>query len=65
MPESDFALEVVDLDVVGESNPALLATYDELVPALVSVAADGAVHRVCHHFFDVGAVRAFLSGPRV
>lgn len=64
-PEFAFELEIVDIDAEAIAEPALLTMYDELVPVLVAVTADGAVHHLCHHFLDPDAVRTFLAGPHV
>lgn len=50
--EFAFTVEVLDVD----SDPALEARYDELVPVLE---ADG--HELCHYFLDVARVRAYLA----
>lgn len=48
----DIEIEVVDVD----SDPAVLARYDALVPVLV---ADG--EELCHYHLDVAKVREYLS----
>lgn len=53
--EHSFSVEVIDVD----SNPALEAKYDELVPVLE---AEG--RELCHYFLDVAKVREYLSGFR-
>jgi thiol-disulfide isomerase/thioredoxin len=50
--EHDFDVVVLDVD----SDPALEAKYDELVPVLE---ADG--RELCHYFLDADAVRSFLG----
>ncbi len=53
--EYSFSVEVVDVD----SDPALEAKYDELVPVLE---AEG--KELCHYFLDVVKVREYLGGIR-
>jgi thioredoxin reductase (NADPH) len=53
--EHSFSVEVIDVD----SDPALEAKYDELVPVLE---AEG--RELCHYFLDVAKVREYLSGFR-
>lgn len=48
-----FAVAVVDVD----TDPALEARYDELVPVLVD---EGGVE-LCHYFLDVPKVREYLA----
>ena len=48
-----FAVTVVDVD----TDPALEARYDELVPVL---ADEGGVE-LCHYFLDVPKVREYLA----
>ena len=51
----EFVFEVAVVDV--DTNPALEARYDELVPVLA--AKDGA--ELCHYFLDVPKVREYLA----
>lgn len=53
--EHAFSVEVIDVD----SDPALEAKYDELVPVLE---AEG--RELCHYFLDVAKVREYLAGIR-
>jgi hypothetical protein len=48
-----FEIEVIDVD----ADPALEATYDELVPVLV----DASGNELCRYFLDAGKVREYLS----
>ena len=48
-----FDIEVVDVD----TDPALEAMYDELVPVLV----DGHGRELCHYFLDASKVREYLG----
>jgi len=50
----EFAFDVTVVDV--DSDPALEAKYDELVPVLE---AEG--RELCHYFLDTAAVRAYLA----
>jgi thioredoxin reductase (NADPH) len=54
---SEFFFEVTAIDV--DSDPALEARYDELVPVLLG--RDG---ELCHYFLDVPAVRRYLQDFR-
>lgn len=49
-----FGIDVVDVD----SDPALEAKYDELVPVL----ADAEGRELCHYFLDAAKVREYLNG---
>lgn len=51
------AIEVVDVD----GDAALTSLYDELVPVLMGIGADGASRQLCHYFLDERAVAAFLA----
>jgi glutaredoxin len=53
--EFSFSVEVVDVD----SDPALEAKYDELVPVL-----EAGGRELCHYFLDVAKVREYLGGIR-
>lgn len=55
-PLAEFTVEVLDVD----SDEALLAHYDELVPVLVGCCGDAAPLRLCHYHLDVERVSAFL-----
>lgn len=55
----DFVVEVIDVDAAS-TDPALFALYDEKVPVLVAVTADGE-RELCHYFLDREAVRAYLQ----
>jgi hypothetical protein len=59
-PAASLPLEVVDVD----DDPDLVALYDELVPVLAVSADGGRAHRLCHYFFEPGALLAFLENPR-
>jgi hypothetical protein len=56
--ELPFTISVVDVD----SDEALIAQYDELVPVLVGITAGDTERAVniCHYFFDAEKVRAFV-----
>ena len=56
-PEYRFALDVVDVD----TDPALVAQYDELVPVLVGRREGAAPLQLCHYFLDQQKVRDFLA----
>lgn len=56
-PEYRFALDVVDVD----TDPALVAQYDELVPVLVGQREGAAPLQLCHYFLDQQKVRDFLA----
>ncbi len=47
-----FALELVDVD----SDPALEARFDELVPVLMA-----GEREICHHHLDEAALRSYFS----
>ena len=49
-----FDIDVVDVD----TDSALEAKYDELVPVLV----DGEGRELCHYFLDAAKVREYLDG---
>lgn len=51
-PALGFELEVVDID----TDPALVARYDEAVPVLCLGS-----HEICRHFLDETALRACLG----
>jgi thiol-disulfide isomerase/thioredoxin len=57
--EYPFTIEVVDVD----TDDALVAQYDELVPVLVGGKDGGAMTELCNYFLDEPKVRAFLAGP--
>nr|WP_317889315.1 glutaredoxin family protein [Undibacterium oligocarboniphilum] len=52
-----FAISVVDVD----TDPLLLAQYDELVPVLIGQKNVGPVQKICHYFLDKQALDAFLK----
>ena len=52
----DIPVRVVDVD----TDPALVALYDELVPVLVGQRGEEAPQRLCHYHLDKAAVAAFL-----
>lgn len=55
--EFSFDVSVVDID----GDTALVAQYDELVPVLLgSKAGQENMAQLCHYFFDLNKVRAFL-----
>ena len=51
-----FGIELVDVD----ADPALEATYGELVPVLL----DDGGHELCHYFLDEAKVREYLGAFR-
>ena len=51
---AEYAVEVEVIDV--DSNPALLALYDELVPVLLH-----GENELCHYFLDIAKVRHYLE----
>ena len=57
----DFSLTVIDIDAAAETDPALLARYDELVPVLAARLADGSERELCHYFLDPAALTACLT----
>lgn len=52
-----FSVEQVDVD----SDPELVALYDELVPVLLGAKADQVPVQLCHYFLDQDKVKAFLA----
>ncbi|MBY0574948.1 MAG: glutaredoxin family protein [Undibacterium sp.] len=54
--EQPFSIEVIDVD----TNPTLLAQFDELVPVLFGKKPDREPKQLCHYFLDVAQVEAFL-----
>lgn len=52
-----FEVEVLDVD----SDAALLAQYDELVPVLVGHRTGMVGLQLCHYHLDVETVSAFLA----
>ena len=52
-----YALEVTDVD----TDPAALALYDELVPVLIGIDAQGQPQQLCHYFLDEQAVQNFVA----
>lgn len=57
IPAEDFCLEVLDVD----QDPAAVALYDELVPVMLGRKDDGGDEKLCHYFFDLDKVRAFIA----
>jgi len=55
--EFDFQLDIVDVD----SDPQLIAIYDDLVPVLVKGTSASPGAMLCHYFLDEQVVRAVLS----
>ncbi len=53
-PGQPFDVAVLDVD----ADPALLASFDELVPVLYG---DPDGPELCHYFLDEAAVRAYLA----
>lgn len=51
------AIEVLDVD----TDEALLARYDELVPVLVARRGDGPDTEICHYHLDRAALSSFLE----
>jgi thiol-disulfide isomerase/thioredoxin len=56
--EYPFTIEMVDVD----SDEALIAQFDELVPVLYGRKGQAEAVELCHYFFDEGKARAFLTG---
>ena len=48
----DFTIETFDVD----TDPLLLARYDELVPVLAIRRADGSIRHICHYVLDANAL---------
>lgn len=59
---TDFVVDVVDVDA-ATMDPLLLARYDEKVPVLVALTAEGE-HELCHYFLDRVAVLDYLQSRR-
>ncbi len=55
------AIEMVDIDVLGVSDPALLERYDELVPVLLASKNGAAAQELCHYHLDLQRLASFLS----
>jgi hypothetical protein len=55
--EFHFSIELIDVD----SDAALQAQYDELVPVLFGRRGDADLLQLCHYFFDEAKARALLS----
>ena len=51
-----FSVAVSDVD----TDPGLVAQYDELVPVLVGSRDGGEAIQLCHYFLDAEAVNRFL-----
>ena len=58
--EFAFQVRVVDIDLDGQLDAALVARFDELVPVLVGTAG-GREQQLCHYFLDEAAVAAYLE----
>ena len=58
----EFAFDVSVVDV--DADDVLVAQYDELVPVLMGSRAEGDMVQLCHYFFDVEKVRAYLLENR-
>lgn len=56
--EYPFTVELMDVD----SDEALVAQFDELVPVLFAQRGDAESVQLCNYFLDDGKVRAFLDG---
>lgn len=54
-------VDMVDIDVAGESDPALLERYDELVPVLLASKNSGESQELCHYHLDLQRLDAFLG----
>ncbi len=52
----DIDLKIVDID----TDPQLVALYDELVPVLVECTTTGEMREICHHFLDRRALQLVL-----
>jgi len=55
--EYRFSIDVIDVD----SDQALVAQFDELVPVLFGQTSGAPAVRLCHYFFDENKVRGFLD----
>ncbi|WP_220807243.1 glutaredoxin family protein [Noviherbaspirillum aridicola] len=58
--EYPFTVDIIDVD----SDEALVAQFDELVPVLFGRRGDGEAVQICHYFLDESKTRAFLSAAR-
>jgi hypothetical protein len=54
--ECVFTVNVLDVD----TDPALIARYNELVPVLLGSKDGEEPVKLCHYFLDASKVRAFL-----
>lgn len=54
--EYPFTIELIDVD----SDEALVAQFDELVPVLFGRKGDGEATQLCHYFLDEIKVREFF-----
>ncbi|MBI3525840.1 MAG: glutaredoxin family protein [Betaproteobacteria bacterium] len=52
----EFDVSILDID----TDPLLVARYDEFVPVLTAGAGDSTLE-LCRYFLDVSAVRAYLA----
>ncbi|KAF3997962.1 glutaredoxin family protein [Glaciimonas immobilis] len=55
--DADYAIEQIDVD----SDPELVALYDELVPVLLGSRMGQVPVRLCHYFLDKQKVNAYLK----
>lgn len=55
--EYAFTVEVIDVD----TDAALVAQYDELVPVLLGFKSGSQGVQLCNYFFDEAKVRDFLT----
>jgi hypothetical protein len=55
---AEFTVDVIDVD----SDPELIARYDELVPVLLASRDRSPPIQLCHYFLDEAALRAFVEG---
>ena len=55
--EYPFTVELIDVD----SDEALVAQFDELVPVLFGQKNGGESTQLCHYFLDEAKTRAFLA----
>lgn len=58
--EYPFTLELIDVD----SDEALVAQFDELVPVLFGQKNDGESIQLCHYFLDEARTRTFLVSAK-
>lgn len=58
--EYAFTVELIDVD----SDEALVAQFDELVPVLFARKGESESIRLCHYFFEENKTREFLAAAR-